>query len=193
MAKNLLNPTTIKAAKPDTKDKRLNDGEGLYLLIKPNGARWWRFDYTIDGKRKTLSLGVFPEIGLADARTKADQAREKVAQGINPSDLRKQDKAEKSQEQEKQQRIADGLSVEGSFQFVGEEWMKQRMADKSEAHTKRVLALLVNDVYPWIGRRPIHEIQPPELLEVLRRIESRNAIETAHRALQVSGQIIRYA
>lgn len=163
MAKNLLNPTAIKAAKPESKDKRLNDGEGLYLLIKSNGAQWWRFDYSIDGKRKTLSLGVYPEVSLADARIKATAAREQVAKGINPGDLRKQDKVEKIQQQENQHRIDGGLSAVGSFQFVAEEWISRRMADKSESHTKRVLALLVNDVYPWIGQRPIHEITPPQL------------------------------
>lgn len=82
MAKNLLSPLVVRSAKPDAKDKGLYDGEGLYLLVKPNSARWWRLDYTIDGKRKTLSLGVFLEVGLADARSTADQAREKVAQGL---------------------------------------------------------------------------------------------------------------
>ena len=193
MAKHLLNDAALRAIKPTDKDQLISDGEGLFLLVKPDGKKWWRFVYTFQKKRKALSLGVYPQTTLSAARKEAQENRENLANGINPSDLRKQEKAEKSREQEKQQRIADGLSVEGSFQFVGEEWMRQRMADKSEAHTKRVLALLVNDVYPWIGQRPIHEIQPPELLEVLRRIESRNAIETAHRALQVSGQIIRYA
>ena len=193
MARHLLNDMALRAIKPSDKDQLISDGEGLFLLVKPDGKKWWRFVYTFEGKRKALSLGVYPRVTLSVARKNAQENREYLAKGINPSVLRKQDKADRIQEQEKQRRIAEGLSLEGSFQFVAEEWISRRMADKSESHTKRVLALLVNDVYPWIGKRPIHEIQPPELLEVLRRIESRNAIETAHRALQVCGQVIRYA
>ena len=193
MAKHLLNPVALKAAKPDQKDKRLNDGEGLYLLLKVNGAKWWRFDYSYEGKRKTLSLGVYPEISLADARERAAEAREKVAKGINPSDDRKQIKISRLEKLEAERRVADGLAPVGSFQYVAEEWFANRMADKSKDHTKRVMALLKKDIYPWIGFRPINQITPPELLSVLRRIENRNAIETAHRALQVSGAVIRYA
>jgi len=88
MAKKLLLDVTLRNAKPDVKDKRLNDGEGLYLLIKPNGAKWWRFDYSFAGKRKTLSLGVYPKTTLTDARRKATDAQNKVANGIDPSDTR---------------------------------------------------------------------------------------------------------
>lgn len=193
MAKHLLTPITLKTAKPAEKDKRMNDGEGLYLLLKVNGAKWWRFDYSYEGKRKTLSLGVYPEITLADARERAVEAREKVAKGIDPSEDRKQIKIRRLQKQEAQKRIDDGLAPVGSFQYVAEEWFVNRMSNKSRDHTKRVLALLKNDIYPWIGYKPIDEITPPELLSVLRRIEDRNAIETAHRALQVAGSVIRYA
>jgi hypothetical protein len=86
MAKELLTDVTVRNAKPTDKDKRLNDGGGLYLLIKPNGAKWWRFDYTIGGKRKTLSIGVYPATGLADARRKAQEVRNQNANGIDPSD-----------------------------------------------------------------------------------------------------------
>jgi integrase len=193
MAKHLLNDAALRAIKPTDKDQLISDGEGLFLLVKPDGKKWWRFVYTFQKKRKALSLGVYPQTTLSAARKEAQENRENLAKGINPSDLRKQDKVEKIQEQQKQQRIADGLSVEGSFQFVADEWMVQRMADKSGDHTKRITALLVNDVFPWLGQRPIQEITPPELLKVLRRIEDRNAFETAHRTLQVTGQIIRYA
>ena len=193
MAKHLLTDAALRAIKPTEKDQLISDGEGLFLLVKPDGKKWWRFVYTFEGKRKALSLGVYPRTTLSVARKQAEENRENLANGINPSDLRKQNKAEKIQQQENQLRAENGQTPIGSFQFVGEEWMSRRMIGKSESHTKRVLALLVNDVYPWIGQRPIQEITPPELLEVLRRIESRNAIETAHRALQVCGQIIRYA
>ncbi|MGZ4999027.1 MAG: Arm DNA-binding domain-containing protein, partial [Methylomonas sp.] len=93
MAKHILTDATLRNAKPAAKDRRLNDGSGLYLLIKPNGGMWWRFDYSIDGKRKTLSLGVYPTTGLADARRKAEYARVSVANGLDPSDKRKEVKA----------------------------------------------------------------------------------------------------
>ncbi len=89
MAKELLKDVAVRNAKSTNKDYRLSDGEGLYILIKINGAKWWRFDYTFSGNRKTLSLGVYPATGLADARRKAEEARTKISNGINPSDLRK--------------------------------------------------------------------------------------------------------
>ncbi|WP_262967120.1 Arm DNA-binding domain-containing protein [Methylobacter psychrophilus] len=93
MAKGKLKDVTIRNAKPEDKDNRLNNGEGLYILVKPNGAKWWRFDYTSLNKRKTLSLGVYPATGLSDARVKAVKARKAIAKGINPSDTRKEKKA----------------------------------------------------------------------------------------------------
>ncbi|MGZ4159423.1 MAG: Arm DNA-binding domain-containing protein, partial [Neobacillus sp.] len=93
MAKQILTDTTLRNTKPGAKDKRLNDGSGLYLLIKTNGAKWWRFDYSFEGKRKTLSLGVYPATGLADARRKAEEARTNVANGTDPSNTRKATKA----------------------------------------------------------------------------------------------------
>ena len=92
MAKELLKDVTIRNAKPLDKDYRLNDGEGLYVIVKINGAKWWRFDYTHARKRKTLSLGVYPETGLSDARRKAEDARNNIANGNNPSDIRKSNK-----------------------------------------------------------------------------------------------------
>ncbi len=193
MAKELLNDVTVRNAKPIDKDKRLNDGGGLYLLIKPNGAKWWRFDYTIENKRKTLSIGVYPATGLADARRKVEEARNQNANGIDPSKARKEIKAEQRLTAENKKRIDAGLTVVDSFEYVALEWYEKKMLNKSESHQKRTLALLKRDLFPWLGSRPIASIKAPELLEVLQRIESRNAIETAHRALQASGQVFRYA
>ncbi|MDP3839274.1 MAG: Arm DNA-binding domain-containing protein, partial [Methylococcales bacterium] len=111
MAKELLTDVTIRNIKPIEKDNRLNDGGGLYLLIKPNGAKWWRFDYSIESKRKTLSLGVYPVVGLADARRKAEDARKQVSNGINPSDTRKKVKADQQLVTENQKRLDDGLPI----------------------------------------------------------------------------------
>jgi hypothetical protein len=117
MAKELLKPTTVSNAKPGDKDKRLNDGNGLYLLLKPTGAKWWRLDYSIDGKRKTLSPGVYPATGLADARRKAEDARAKVASGIDPSEARKETKIAKQIEAENQKRLEAGLPILNSFEM----------------------------------------------------------------------------
>jgi integrase len=193
MAKELLTDVTIRNAKPIDKDKRLNDGGGLYLLIKPNGAKWWRFDYTIENKRKTLSIGVYPATGLADARRKVEEARNQNANGIDPSKARKETKAEQRLTAENKKRIDAGLTVVDSFEYVALEWYEKKMLNKSESHQKRTMALLKRDLFPWLGSRSIAAIKAPELLEVLQRIESRNAIETAHRALQTSGQVFRYA
>ncbi len=163
------------------------------MLIKSNGAKWWRFDYTINSKRKTLSLGVYPDTTLADARRKAEQSRNQVSNGVNPSDNRKEAKAIQRLTIENEKRIDAGLSAIDSFEFIALEWYNKRMLNKSDSHQKRTLALLKRDLFPWLGNRPIASIKATELLEVLQRIESRNAIETAHRALQTSGQVFRYA
>jgi integrase len=193
MAKELLTDVTVRNAKPVDKDLRLNDGGGLYLLLKSNGAKWWRFDYTINGKRKTLSLGTYPSTTLKDVRNKADEARNYVANGINPSDTRKTVKAQQQVTAENTKRLDAGLPLIDSFQALALEWFDKKMLDKSDSHQKRTKGLLERDIFAWLGHRPIAEIKAPELLDVLRRIESRNAIETAHRALQTCGQIFRYA
>ncbi|MDD2863500.1 MAG: integrase arm-type DNA-binding domain-containing protein [Methylococcales bacterium] len=193
MAKELLTDVTVRNAKAIDKDLRLNDGSGLYLLIKLNGAKWWRFDYTINGKRKTLSLGTYPSTTLKDVRNKAAEARNYVANGIDPSDTRKTVKAQQQVTAENTKRLDAGLPLIDSFQALALEWFDKKMLDKSDSHQKRTKGLLERDIFAWLGNRPIAEIKAPELLEILRRIESRNAIETAHRALQTCGQIFRYA
>ncbi len=194
MAKELLADVTVRNAKSnDSKDIRLNDGSGLYLLIKSNGAKWWRFDYSINGKRKTLSLGTYPSTTLKDVRNKADEVRNYVANGVDPSDTRKVVKAQQQVAIENTKRIDAGLPMVDSFHALALEWYERKMLDKSDSHQKRTKGLLERDIFAWLGHRPISEIKAQELLDVLRRIESRNAIETAHRALQTCGQIFRYA
>ncbi len=165
MAKELLTDVTVRNAKPSEKDKRLNDGGGLYLLIKPNGAKWWRFDYTLGGKRKTLSLGVYPDTTLSDVRRKAEQARNQTANSIDPSDTRKEAKTVQRATLENEKRLDAGLAAIDSFEFIALEWYDKNMLDKSESHQKRTLALLNRDLFPWLGRRPINEIKPVELLK----------------------------
>jgi integrase len=175
-----LTATAIKNAKPGEKAKRLFDGGGLYLEISPKGGKWWRFKYRIDGKEKRISLGVFPDVGLADARDARDQARKLVAKGIDPSMHRKAEKAS---------RLESGAN---SFEVIAREWLAKQFPGWSAVHTGNVKSRLEQNIFPWMGRRPIAEITAPELLSVVRRIEDRGAIETAHRTLSICGQIFRY-
>lgn len=185
----------IRTAKPKDKDYRISDGDGLYLLVKTaeTKSKWWRLDYSVDGKRKTISLGTYPDISLKSARERADIAREQVAKGIDPSDVRKAEKAQIALQDDAQKRIQQGLPPKDSFEEVAREWFDKFCANWSESHTSKIIARLENDVFPWIGQNKIGTIEPPELLAVLRRVENRGALETAHRELATCGQIFRYA
>ena len=192
MAKELLKDVTIRTAKPLDKDYRLNDGEGLYVIIKTNGAKWWRFDYTFSGKRKTLSLGVYPEASLADARRKTEEARNQVCNGINPSDGRKEGKAAQQLAIENETRLDAGLTIIDSFEHVAREWGLKKIDDWDDKNN-RSKRMLERNVFPWLGSQPIIDILPKDILACLRRVEDRGTIETAHRTLQICGQVFRYA
>ena len=172
-----LTNTAIRNAKPRVKRYRLFDSQGLYIEVAPSGGKWWRLKYRILGKEKRLSLGVYPEVSLKDAREKRDQARRSLSEGADPIEARKL------------QSIADGTS----FEAVAREWFIKFAPGWSESHANRILRRLENDVFPWLGSRSIDQIDPPELLKVIRRIESRGALETAHRAIRNCGQVFRYA
>jgi len=173
-----LSDTAIKNAKPKEKPYKIADEKGMFLLVNPNGSKYFRLKYRVGGTEKTLALGVYPETSLKSARDKRDQAREQLANSIDPGLDRKIKKLGAGQ---------------NTFQALALEWYEKKMTIRSESHQKRTMRLLQRDLFPWLGGRPIAEIKAPELLEVLRRIESRNAIETAHRALQTSSQVFRYA
>lgn len=176
-----LTDTAIRKAKPGPKSSKLRDGGGLYVLVNPDGSRWWRWDYRrpVTGKQNTLSFGTYPEVSLADARERRAQARRQVAAGIDPGEHRKAEKAAG------QERSAN------SFEVVAREWLgKQGWVDKYRA---KVIAWMDNDVFPWIGSRPVAELTAPDFLRVARRIEERGAIESAHRIMQNCGQVMRYA
>lgn len=195
VARNLIaSDQTIKAVKPGDPRKRLNDGDGLFLLLFVKGrAHGWRFAYSLHGKRNNLSLGVYPDVGLAQARKNADAARTLVAAGVDPSDARKSDKVDIERKREAD-RLADaGLPSADSFEGVAREWYETRKGEWSTSYGEKILARLVADIFPYIGRRPIGEITPPQLLEVLRRIESRGVVETAHRARENCSQVFRFA
>lgn len=194
MAKELIkSDATIKAAKPKEAPYRLPDGSGLYLLVRPDGKKWWRLDYTHEGKRKTLSLGTYPDTGLALARTKAAAERELVAAGIDPSEARQAKKTQRAETQEIERRLAEGIPLADSFEAIGREWFDKFSAGWVAGHGDKIIRRLERDIFPWLGARPITEIKAPELLSAVQRIEGRGAIETAHRALQNCGQIFRYA
>ncbi|MDE2423556.1 MAG: integrase arm-type DNA-binding domain-containing protein [Betaproteobacteria bacterium] len=175
-----LTNIVVKNAKIAEKPYKLSDEKGLYLLISKAG-RYWRFDYRFEGKRKTLALGVYPDTTLANARDKRDEARKLLANSIDPGEQRK---AIKASRQEK---------ITNSFEVVAREWYSKNSLSWSENHGSRIIRRLENDIFPWIGTKPIADIKASELLTVLQRIEKRGAIETAHRALQNCGQVFRYA
>lgn len=195
MAKYLIpSDKTLKAIKPDDERKRINDGEGLYLqLFVKGGSHGWRFAYSLAGRRNILSLGTYPDTSLALARQKADEARRLVAEGQDPSAARQEAKAE-TQRKRQAERLADaGLPPDGSFEAVAREWLTRVHGVKvSPGHAERTRIRLEQDAFPWLGRRPIGEIEAPELLQMLRRVEGRGAIETAHRIKDACGQVFRY-
>ena len=204
MAKNLIqSDKTLKAVKRGATDNegkpllRINDGEGLYLQLFVNGGEThgWRFAYTSPetGKRNILSFGTYGRVTLAQARVKADEARAQVSEGADPSKERQDAKAAILNKREAD-RLADaGLPAVGSFESVARDWLKKVHEIKvSPGHAERTRIRLEQDAFPWIGRRPIGEIEAPELLECLRRVEARGAIETAHRIKDACGQVFRY-
>ena len=176
-----LTATAVKQAKPKDKPYKLSDGKGMHLLISPNGAKYWRVKYRFAGKEKTLALGVYPEVSLAEARDKLDKARRLLRDDVDPGLAKKLKRLHQYEEEA------------NSFEAIAREWFETKMTDRSERHRTRTIAALEKDLFPQIGNRPISQINAPELLMALRKIENRGAIETAHRAKQTAGQIFRYA
>lgn len=178
-----LTDTQIRNAKPSEKDQSLNDGKGLYLLVKAKGGKWWRFRYRYAGKPKLLSLGTYPEVTLADARARRDEARKHLAQipPIDPSEVKQA------------QKQALYGKHENAFEAIAREWLATKMQTKSEGYRNNVLRRFELYLFPWIGKRGINEITAPDLLDPIRRIEKLNKVETAYRTLQAAGQVFRYA
>lgn len=177
----MLTDTEIRKAKPQDKPYKMADERGMYLQVHTNGGKYWRFDYRFDGKRKTLALGTYPDVTLAKAREKRDEARKLLADGIDPG-IHKQT-----------QKRAVIERATNSFEAVAREWFSKYQPTWTPDHAEKIIRRLERDVFPWLGARPIAEITAPELLAVLRRIEERGALETAHRAHQNCGQVFRYA
>jgi len=195
MARELIpSDATIKAIRPGDARSRLSDGDGLYLLLfVSGGSHGWRFDYSFQAKRKTISLGTYPDTSLALARRKANTARSQVAEGVDPSEARKAERQGFLKVKEEAARQVQGLPPSGSFEGIAREWFEVRRSGWSAGYGDKIMARFEADVFPWIGAKPISEITGPILLDVLRKIEARGVIETAHRALQDSGQVFAYA
>ena len=175
----MLTPSAVTNAKPQAKPYKLADERGMYLLVKPDGAKWWRIDYRRPDtrKRNTLSLGTYPDVSLRKARDRRDEARKLLADGIDPGDKRK----------------ATGTADADTFEAVAREWFARHAPKWAPSHANKVIRRLERDVFPWIGDKAMAKLRAPDVLAVLRRIESRNAVETAHRAHQNCGQVFRYA
>jgi integrase len=175
-----LSDVKIRNSKPSEKQVKLFDGDGLFLLITSQGGKLWRFKYRFDGKEKLLALGAYPEISLAEARVRKDDARKKLAYGIDPGAVRKAQKQAKTEEKE-------------TFEVIAREWHTKFTPTWTTGHADKLLSALERDIFPWLGARPIKELRAIELLATLRRIESRGVLETAHRMRGLLGQVFRYA
>ena len=175
-----LSDAQARNAKPDTKPYKIADGDGLFLLIMPTGSKYWRLKYFFAGKEKTLALGVYPEVTLADARERRTQAKRVLAAGNDPGQTKKEAKLLLLQKHQ------------NTFEVVAREWHENRLSKWTPGHAKKILKRLETHVFPRIGNCPIAEIGTPELLVVMRKIEEHGA-EMAHRLLQVCGQVFIYA
>ncbi|WP_174869651.1 tyrosine-type recombinase/integrase [Pectobacterium polaris] len=176
-----LNARQVETAKPKDKPYKMADGGGLYLLVKTNGSRYWRLKYRIDGKEKLLALGVYPDVSLADARAKRDEARKGIAGGIDPLEVKKEQKVERE------------AQVKNTFQEIALEWHNMKVKKWSAGYASDILEAFNKDVFPFIGQRPVADIKPLELLNVLKKMEDRGATEKAKKVRQRCGEVFRYA
>lgn len=176
-----LSDSAIRNAKPTNKVFKMYDQQGLFIQITPSGGKWWRFKFRFNGKENLLSLGTYPEVSLKTAREKRDEARRLLAEGVNPSEQRKAHKASKRN------------NAFNSFENIAREWLASHMRNKTDTHKSKVQRRLEIYIFPWIGNKPINDLTATEILDAVKRIERLGIIETAHRALQTTGQIFRYA
>lgn len=176
-----LTDTAIRNTKPGEKPRKLADEKGLFLLINPNGSKWWRFKYRFLGKEKLLSVGVYPDTGLKEARSRRDDARKLLADGLDPGEHRKAAKAE---------RLAEAAN---SFEAIARRWHAKVSTELVPEYAEKIWRSLEADVLPEIGTHPIGEIKPPEVLAMLRKIEARGALETLKRVRQRCSDIFTFA
>lgn len=182
MPKRIVPLTDLQVSKAKAKKKptSLFDGGGLFLLVTPSGGKLWRFKYRFDGKAKKLSFGPYPEISLTDARSRREEARKQLAHGVDPGAVRRAQKQAETEERE-------------TFEIIAREWHTKFTPTWTGGHSDTIIGRMERDLFPWLGNRPIKDIKAPELLTVLRRVESRGALESAHRIRTIAGQVFRYA
>jgi integrase len=176
-----LTDIKVKTAKPKEKPYKLAAGRGLHLLVKTDGSKHWQFRFRFNGKENTLAIGRYPEVSLANAEKKATSSLELLSEGINPSENKKAAKASKTG------------ALANSFEVLAREWAISYFTNKSASHKERTVRRLESYIFPWLGNKPISEITAPQILEVVKRIENLNKLETAHRTLQATSQIFRHA
>ena len=176
-----LNARQVDTTKPKEKPYKLADGGGLYLQVHTNGSKYWRMKYRFAGKEKKLSFGTYPDVSLSDARTKRDEARKILANGSDPGEVKKAEQ------------LAKKLAVDNTFESIATEWLKAKSSGWSEDYADYVRRILENNIYPYLGSRPIKDIKPLELLAALQRIEKRGASELANKVRQRCGEVFRYA
>jgi integrase len=177
----MLTDILIRNAKPAQKAKRIWDERGLYLEISPAGGKLWRFKYQFAGKEKRIGMGIYPDVGLQKARERREEARKLLADGIDPSVHRQATKA------------VAALEAANQFELVAREWFMGYSQSWAPSHSKTVIARLEKDIFPYLGNRAISLITAPELLAVVRKVEARGALESAHRELNICSQVFRYA
>ena len=181
MATNLLSAATCKNARSNgVAIRKLHDGDGLYLWVYHNGRKYWRMRYWRAGKEKSLSVGVYPRVTLSEARIKRDELRNQLDADLDPSAERRASSLRKK------------LSAENSFEAVAREWYNKQLHIWVQHHAQDIKNRLESNIFPVLGKRPIDQIEAPELLQAIRKIEARGAFDLAHRVLQVCGQVFRY-
>ncbi len=176
-----LSDAKVRNAKARARPYKVSDGEGLFLLVNPTGSKYWRLKYFFAGKERMLALGVYPQVSLADARDRRAQARRHLAAGCDPADAKRE---------AKRQVI---LRAANSFETVAREWFEKREHEWAPSSVKTMRARLEQHILPKLGTRPVADITAPEVLAVLRQVEARGTLETAHRVMQICGQIFMYA
>ncbi|WP_338115321.1 tyrosine-type recombinase/integrase [Thiocystis minor] len=175
-----LTDVKVRTAKPRAKTVKLHDERGLYLELAPSGGKWWRFKFRFAGKENRLSLGVYPDVSLKQARERRDEARKILAAGVDPAARRKAEKA------------AGAERAGNTFEVIAREWFARHSPGWAESYRIKITNSLANDLFPWLGSRPIAEIGAPELLATARRVEARGSLYSAHRTIGTTGQIFRY-
>jgi len=177
----MLKDTLLRGLKATGEPKKYSDGGGLYLFVSRTGGRLWRMDYRFEGKRKTLSFGAYPAVGLKDARQKREEAKEQLAKGIDPGAHKQAVKASVKAE------------TENTFEIIAREWFEKKKPAWKQSHSSKVISRLEKNIFPFFGNKGITSVDAPEILEALRHVEARDAVDCAHRCLQYCNSVYRYA